>query len=170
MKYIFIGILFSLITVSLQAQEIVNVFLDKHGKDEGLKVVSIGKKMFNLMQMDSVAAPELLEAINGLENIQILSSENSLLTEDYYNSAYNLLQKNKNFTELISIDTEEETLIIMIKETKGIVSELVLLTQNAYHFNLISLNGDLNLDLLAKYSQNLGFQNLGELNTIGGKN
>jgi hypothetical protein len=160
MKTIILSIVFTVMTCSLHAQEIIISFLDKYGKDENIEVVTIGKKMFDLMKSDSIADDKLQEAIHGLENIQIVSCKDKALNSDYYNLAYDLLAKNKNYTELVSINNEEGSLIVMIKEIKGTVSELVLLTNNSDDFNLISLKGCINLDLLAKYSQNLNFNEL----------
>jgi hypothetical protein len=163
MKTVILGIVFNLAIGSLLAQEIVSSFLDKYGKDENIEVVTIGKKMLDKMQSDSIADDNLQEAIHGLENINIISCKDKTLNNDYYDLAYDLLTKNKNFTELVSIHTGEESLIVMVKEAKGIVNELILLANKSGDFNLISLRGAIKLDMLAKYSQKLNFNELEKL-------
>jgi hypothetical protein len=165
MKAVILSIVFSLTTGSLLAQEIINSFLEKYGKDENIEVVTIGKKMLDLMKSDSIADNNLQEAIRGVETIRIVSCKDKTLNNDYYDLAYDLLTKNKNFSELISINNENETLIVMIRETKGIVNELILLVNNSGDFNLIGLKGSIKLDLLAKYSQNINLKELGKLNS-----
>lgn len=165
MKTILLSIVFTLTTCSLYAQEFVGSFLDKYGKDENIEIVTIGKKMLDLMKSDSIADDKLQEAIQGLESIRIISCKDKTLTDDYYNLAYNLLERNKNFTELVSINNGESSLIVMIKEIKGTVSELILLANNSGDFSLISLKGCINLDLLAKYSKNLNFNELEKLSS-----
>jgi len=164
MKYWFAIILSGLLTVSLQAQKIGSAFLDKYGKDDGIEVITIGKKMLDRMHSDSIASPELQEAIAGLENIQIISSKDTTLTKNYYDSTFNLLTKNKDFVELLSLKSENNDMLVMIKETKGIVSELVLLSNSSGRFNLISLRGNIQLEVIAKYSQHINLKELENLN------
>jgi hypothetical protein len=165
MKTILLSIVFTLTTCSLYAQELVNSFLDKYGKDENIEVVTIGKKMLDRMKIDSIADNKLQEAIQGLESIRIISCKDKTLNNDYYNLACDLLEKNKNFTELVSINNGDGSLIVTVKEIKGTVSELILLANNSGDFNLISLKGCIKLDLLAKYSQNLNFNELEKLSS-----
>jgi hypothetical protein len=171
MKNLYVGLLTCFVTVSLQAQEIAGSFLDKYGKDENIEVITIGKKMLDLMQhSDSIAGPELKEAIAGVESIIIISSHDKILSEDYYNAAFSLLTKNKNFVELLSINKKEEVLLVMIKETKGIVGELVLLSNRPGKFDLISLSGNIKLDMIAKYSKDLDLDELRKLNIMENEN
>jgi hypothetical protein len=171
MKNLYVGLLTCFVTLSLQAQEIAGSFLDKYGKDENIEVITIGKKMLDLMQhSDSIAGPELKEAIAGVESIIIISSQDKSLNEDYYNAAFSLLTKNKNFAELLSINKKEEVLLVMIKETKGIVSELVLLSNRPGKFDLISLSGDIKLDRIAQYSKNLDLDELRKWNIMENEN
>ncbi|MDR0865333.1 MAG: DUF4252 domain-containing protein [Candidatus Symbiothrix sp.] len=170
MKKLVLSLLVCFISFSLLAQDIVNLFLNKHGKDENIEVVTIGKKMLDLMQSDSIATPELREAIAGVENIKIITSKEESLNENYYNSAHGLLLKNKDFTELVAIDNEDQRMIVMVKAGRGVISELVLLMNYSNVFNLISLCGNINLEMLAKYSQNMDLNELHNLKIIEDKN
>ena len=157
-------------SVSLYAQGIGASFLNKYGKDEGIEIVSIGKKMLNLILSDSIANPELQEAIVGLENIQIISSKDTSLIKNYYDAAFHLLAKNKDFVELLSFHSENDNMLVMIKETKGVVSELVLLSNSSGRFDLISLSGHIQLDVIAKYSQHIDLNELKKLKYLENKN
>jgi hypothetical protein len=169
MKKLLLSIGICFVSVTLSAQEIVNVFLNKHGKDESLEIVNIGKKMLDLMQSDSLAGPELREAIAGVETIRMITSKDESLRDDYYHSAYGLLSKDKEYTELVAINNEEEKLIVMVKANRGVVSELILLL-NRPDFSLISLSGHIDLEMLANYSQNLDLNELKNLNIIENNN
>ncbi|GHT29649.1 hypothetical protein FACS189432_08840 [Bacteroidia bacterium] len=156
-------IFFIQISISLSAQDLVAAFLDKHEKDDNLEVVSIGKKMVEMMCGLSSDNTELQAAIKGLENICIVSSKDAISNKEYYESAQQLLCKNKGFEEILSISGDNEDLLVMIKESKGIVKELVLLSGQDDKFNLIFISGNINLNTLIKYSENLnikGFNNI----------
>jgi hypothetical protein len=157
-------------TVSLYTQGIGVSFLDKYGKDEGIEVVTIGKKMLDLILSDSIASPELQEAIVGLESIQIISSKDTSVNKNYYDAAFNLLAKSKDFVELLSLHDKNENMVVMIKETKGVVSELVLLSNTPGRFDLITLRGHIQLDMIAKYSQHIDMNELKKLNFLENKN
>lgn len=166
-KIYIVVLLISLTSFSLSAQNVVTSFLDKHGKDDNLEVVSIGKKMFEKMESLSSGTPELMDAIKGLENIYIVSSTDLSLTQEYYDSAYHLLSKSKGFEEISTVkDNEKDGLTVMIKESKGIVKELVLLSGQEKGFNLIALSGDIDLKTLAEYSQSLNIEGLDKLGRV----
>ncbi|MCL1938809.1 MAG: DUF4252 domain-containing protein [Candidatus Azobacteroides sp.] len=163
MKHLIAIIASGLMTISLHAQGIGASFLDKYGKDDGIEVITIGKKMLDLMLSDSIASPEMQDAIAGLESIQVISSNDTILNKNYYHSAFNLLAKSKNFVELLALNSETDNLLIMIKESKGVVSELVLLSNTEGHFNLICLRGNIRLEMIAKYSQQIDLKELKKL-------
>jgi hypothetical protein len=164
-RIVFPFIFVILISAPLSAQGVVDSFLEKHGGDDALRLISIGKKMLDKMEEQSLGTPELLEAIKGLDNIRIITSEDQALKEEYYHSAHLILSKNKNFTELSSIDEENLQLIVKMKEVKGVVNELIILSLDSKGFNLTSLmGGNINLEVLAAYSAPMDFIKLEKIN------
>jgi hypothetical protein len=170
-KKIYSIVLFSVFSLNIFAQDVVASFLDKYGKDEGLEWISIGKKMFDKMEKQSLGTPELRETIQGLENIQIITSEDAALSEAYYNSAIALLSKDTDYTELFSMDMEDQQITVKMKGTKSAVNELIILLSNSDGFNLISMLGkNINLSLLAQYSLHAGWKDLQKLKNLEDKN
>jgi hypothetical protein len=145
---------------SLQAQDLVTSFLDKHGKDDNLKIVSIGGKMLDMVGALTLGYPELNDVIKDLDNIRFICSEDTALNKEYYESASQLLKKWKGFEEILSINNEEEKLLVVVKESKRTVKELVLLSSKITGFNLILITGDINLDALIKYSESLSLKKI----------
>ena len=164
-KHAFI-FLFTWISFSVSAQSIAVSFLEKHEKDDNLEVVSIGEKMMEKMFALASEDLDLQNAIKGLENICIVSSKDTTLNREYYNSAQDLLNKSKGFESFFSTNTKNESFVIMIKESKGYIKELVLLSDYPDGFNLISMTGNINLDVLIKYSEELNMQKLNRLRVI----
>jgi intergrase/recombinase len=143
---------------SLQAQDLVTSFLDKHGKDDNLKIVSIGEKMLDMVSNLTLGYPELNKVIKNLDNIRFVCSQDTILSEEYYESANQLLKKSKGFEEILSVNNDEEKLLVMVREAKGTVKELVLLSSKVTGFNLILMSGDINLDALVRYSGSLSMK------------
>lgn len=165
MKNILLTLAAIMISISLNAQ-IVNSFLEKYEKDEEIEVISIGKKMLKEIQFDSIATPELKEAISGLENIKVIYSQGESDKKEYYDFADQLIKNNKHLKEVLFLDTPEEILQIVVKEIKGKVRELIIISHNKDNFHLITLSGIIELELLANYSHVMGIKGLDKLNNI----
>ena len=159
--YLFIGV-----SLSGSAQDIITSFLDKHGKDDNLEIVSIGKKMMEAICTLTSDNSDLTEAIKGLEMIRIVSSKDRDLNKEYYNSARTLLSKSKGLEEFFSMSEENKELLVMIRESKGSIKELFLLSEQPDGFNLISIKGTISLDDLLKYSEKLNIKKLDQSRSV----
>ena len=164
-KYTFIYI-FIWINSSISAQDIVKSFVDKHGKDDNLEIITIGKKMMETMYALISDNPDLTEAIKGMETIRIISSKDLDLNKEYYDSARKLLSKSKGMKEFFSMSEENNELLIMIRESKNCIKELILLSEQSDEFNLISISGTIDLDVLLKYSEGLNIKELQQLRSV----
>jgi len=164
-KYLLLGF-FIWINLAVSAQDIISAFLDKHGKDDNLDVISIGKKMIEMMDSLTFDSPDLKEAIKGLDAIRIVSSKDSDMNNEYFNSAQKLLSRCKGLQEIFSMNEKNKALIVLTRESKGSVNELILLSEQPDGFNLISIRGTINLDVLLKYSEGLNIKNINDLNQL----
>ena len=158
-KNIFIFI-FIWINSSFPTQDVVRSFIDKHGKDDNLEIITIGKKMMETMCALVSDNSDLTEAIKGVELIRIISSKDIDLNKEYYNSARELLSKSKALKEFFSMSEDNNELLIMIRESKKSIKELILLSEKPDEFNLISISGTIDLDVLLKYSEGLNIREL----------
>jgi len=166
-KYLLICFFFR-ISLLVSAQDIISSFIDKHEKDDNLEIVSIGKKMLKTMDSLTTDNPDLKDAIKDLESIRIVSSKEGDrdLDKEYFNSARDLLSKSKDLKEFFSMDEQDKGLIVMIRKSKDSIKELILLSEQPDEFNLISISGIINLDVLLKYSEGLHIKELNQLKTI----
>ncbi|MDR2691381.1 MAG: DUF4252 domain-containing protein [Dysgonamonadaceae bacterium] len=151
---------------SMNAQELVASFLNEYGKDNRLEVVTVGKKMLGTMSGLSSEEEDLSElqaAIKGLENICIVTSKDTALNREYYNSCRQLLN-DTGFNVIFSGNEEDadELFVVGTKESNGAVKELALLFLDKNgRFNLIQMTGVIDFDTLIKYSENLkGLNNI----------
>ena len=167
-KYLLFCFLLLRISLPVSAQDIISSFVDKHGKDDNLEIVSIGKKMLKTMDSLTTDNPDLKAAIKDLESIRIVSSKGGDrdLDSEYFNTARDLLSKSKDLKEFFSMDEQNKELIVMIKESKDSIKELILLSKQPDEFDLISISGIINLDVLLKYSEGLHIKELNQLKTI----
>ena len=162
--------LFAWINLSVSAQDIITSFLDQHGKDDNLEIVTIGKKMIEKISGITSDNPDLTEVIKGLETIRIVSSKDRDVNKEYYRSAKKLLSKAKGLEEFFSMSEDDKELLVMIKESKGNIKELLLLSEQPDGFNLISICGTISLDDLVKYSEGLNIKELKQLRSVKKRN
>ena len=150
------------------SQGVAGLFLEQFNNDDNLEVVSIGEKMFQMMAEVSSDNEGFNEAIKGLEKLVVISSKDSTSNSEYYNSAFAILTKKKNgFESIFSSKEGEEELVIMSKELKGIIRELVVLQKdNKNNFSLISLSGEIDLNNLIRYSKYMNLSGLQVLDSI----
>lgn len=144
-------IFFLLFTLSVFAQDAAGVFLEKYGKDDNLEVISIGKKMFGMMDDASIGDLDIKAVIDGLENIKIIKSKDANLNDDYFDSAMKTLEKSGEYQQL---KTNGNFSVLMIKENRNVVKELVFISTDSDNgFSLISLTGNIDMDMLTKISK-----------------
>ena len=164
-KYLLFGFFFWM-NLAVSAQDIIASFLDKHGKDDNLEIVSIGKKMMGMIDSLAFDTPDLKEAIKNLETIRIVSSKDTDVNKEYYNSARKLLSECKELDELFSMSESGSELTVMTRESKGSIKELILLSEQPEGFNLISIIGTIDLNVLLKYSGGINIKSIKDMNRL----
>ncbi len=160
---------FVFIAGALSAQDLVSSFLTKYNENEEIQVTTIGKKMLDMLI--TIAQKEetcMAKSLEGLDNIRALSSADTTKYNEFYDAASDLINKSKGFEILMSSHNSNSNTVLAVKESKGIVKELVLLSRDEHTgtFNLISLTGKINLDTLAKYANKLNIEGLDQLSKL----
>jgi hypothetical protein len=171
-KY-YLGLLLLLSNASLFAGDVVSSFLEKHGKDENLEVISIGKAMIEKMCKISGENPELKITLENLENIRVVYSVDTLLNTEYFESALQICGENEEYEELdiCSLDTLPNMSILVRKNrNRNSVRELLLVSNDDTGFNMISMQGRINLENLLAYSDKIGINGLKNIQLKNGKN
>jgi len=159
MKSILLAILFCFNLSALTAQEIISSFLEKHGRDEGIEYRSIGRKIFSEMKEQGLADSLLLDIVSQLDNISFIYSDDSSLESDYFGSSMDIMDKMKGFNSLYTGEGDDTT-VVLTKENKGIIKELVMIVSDMDGFNLISIKGNIPLESFLEYPD---FMNLGTM-------
>lgn len=140
MKRIYIfSLLLTLSTLFCQAQQ---SFFDKYAEMDEVTSVYITKSMLKMF-------PSMSGTINGvdvgnlaskLENIQILSADDSNIIEQLRKDTKHINSKN-GYEELIRVRDDGDKTTIYFKEQKK-NSEFILITDSGNEFNIISIVGN----------------------------
>ena len=140
MKRIYIfSLLLTLSTLFCQAQQ---SFFDKYAEMDGVTSVYITKSMLKMFPSMSgtINGVDVGNLANKLENIQILSADDSSIIEQLRKDTKHINSKN-GYEELIRVRDDGDKTTIYFKEQKK-NSEFILITDSGNEFNIISIVGN----------------------------
>lgn len=158
-------IIFSAQWASAQ-EDAISKFFNKYSEDEKFTNIYISKRMFSMFS--EIPADEnekeVMEAINSLEGLRILSSD-SVDGVKLYNEAFKTLNA-KSFEELMVIRDGNQQLKFLIRESDGKIRELLMLSGEEKSFFILSIIGNIDLKQISKLSKTMdvkGMENLENL-------
>ena len=144
MKRIYIfSLLLTLSTFICQAQQ---SFFDKYAEMDGVSSVYITKSMLKMFPSMSgkINGVDVGNLANKLENIQILSADDSNIIEQLRKETKYINTKN-GYEELMRVRDDGDKTTIYFKEKKK-NSEFILITDEGNEFTIVSIiGGDLTL-------------------------
>lgn len=171
MKKIIIIALICAFGMKGQAQDdAISKFFSQYSNDDKFTNIYISKKMFSMFSEIPVDEDEkeVKEAISQLEGLRILTSE-EVDGMKLYNEAFKTLQGN-SFEELMVIRDGDQQLKFLIKENKGKISELLMLSGEKSSFFILSLVGDIDLKQISKLSKTMDVKGMENLENLDKKN
>ncbi len=153
--------------VNAQDAAISSLF-DKYADNEELTKVSISQKMFSLftnLEPDDPETKELADAISKLKGVKILASDSIADGRKYYREASQNIRKSQ-FEELMSVRDGDKDMVFMIKESGGIISELLMLVGGDHQFVAMDLFGEIDLKQISKLSKGMNMKGMEYLENI----
>lgn len=168
-KLIIITVIGYLTAFQVNAQDaaIASLF-DKYADNEELTKVNISQKMFDLftnLEPDDPDTKELTEAISKLKGVKILASDSIANGRKYYQEANKSIRK-ANFEELMSVRDGDKDMVFMIKESNGIINELLMLVGGENQFVAMDLFGEIDLKQISKLSKGMNMKGMEYLENI----
>ena len=153
--------------VNAQDAAISSLF-DKYADNEELTKVNISQKMFSLftqLEPDDPETKELADAISKLKGVKILASDSIANGRKYYQEAAKNIRKSQ-FEELMSVRDGDKDMVFMIKESGGIISELLMLVGGDHQFVAMDLFGEIDLKQISKLSKGMNMKGMEYLENI----
>lgn len=154
----------------LRAQDdAIGRFFGKYVEDSSFSLVSVSPKMFRLLakvNWDSVS-PDMRETIQKLHSLRILST--STTPTRFYKEALSKIDL-KEYEELITVREKNSNTRFLIRENKGTITELVMISVDEGDFTLLSFVGDIDLDKLSKLSSTMSIKGMENLKNVKKKN
>jgi hypothetical protein len=187
-KLLFTALAICLYTVTSFAQsDAISQYFSKYAEDERFTVVYVSPKMFEMISKISTTDPEwqrareVIKDLKGLrilvannddqegENGQKIVQTNKINGQAMYKEAMATLN-GKSYDELLTVRDGQQNVRFMVKESGGLITELLLLVGEPNEFVMLSFTGIIDLDKIASLGNALNVEGAEHLEKIKQKN
>lgn len=168
MKKLVIILITLMLSSGLMAQnKAVAKLFDKYSGREGYTSVVITKHMFSLFsQVETTEDDEYMNMIKNLDNIRILSAPGSTASGiNFMNELKGALPENE-YEELMVIKDGSQDVKFLVKEEHDKVVELLMIVSGPEENVLISINGIIDMQTVAKLSKSMNIEGMENLEKI----
>ena len=150
-------------TLNMFAQnDIISTLFSQYAEDENFTKVTVSSKMFQLftnIEPGDKDEEEILDAISKLKGLKVLASDSVANPRQLFDNVVKKITSEK-YEELMEVKDADEDMKFMIKETKGVISELIMVIGGNRRFVLISLYGEIDLKNISKLSKSLNIKGM----------
>jgi len=164
-KYYFLLPLLLLGAGAFAQDDAIGKFFGKYIEDGRFTVVSISPKMFRLLgkaNWDSIPA-DVRQTVTKLHSLRILSTEST--PRQFYKEALTRIDM-KEYEELITVRNKNDNVRFVIKETGGVIRELLMIAVDDDGFTLMSFVGDIDLDKISQLSSSMSIKGMENLKNV----
>ncbi len=130
----------------------VEKLFKKYGGQDGFTTITINSGLLK-MAAQFADEDEDLEVLNQINNIKILVQEDGL-ADSFYEEVMGKLKRD-SYEELMTVNSDDENVIFLIKKDDDKVSELLLIASGEDENVLIYIGGDLQMKDLAKLGSSI---------------
>jgi len=160
---IFIAIGFLVITSGAFAQQsLADKLYDDYSGKEGITSVYISEFMFRLIAEMEPEDEEFKGLVNELSGIKILTVSNSKHYRDFKKNVIGVISSD-GYKELMVVKEENSIVKILVKESKGKISEMIILSDEKDDASLIILQGNIDFKNISKLSKINGLEQLEDI-------
>ena len=146
-------------------EDAIGKFFGKYIEDGRFTVVSISPRMFRLLgkaNWDSIPA-DVRQTVTKLHSLRILSTEST--PQQFYKEALSRIDM-KEYEELITVRNKNDNVRFVIKESGGIIRELLMIAVDDDGFTLMSFVGDIDLDKISQLSSSMSIKGMENLKNV----
>jgi len=124
---------------------------EKYENEENVTIVSISKSMFNLIPGNlKTGNIDIKNVLPKIESLLIITSDNSRMKEKMSAEFKSLIEKNKNYEELMRVKSDKTNVTFNIRKKGDMINELIMLVNDEEDFVAIQLLGNFLLEDIQK--------------------
>ncbi len=149
---------------SSQASPADRIF-EKYSGMEGYTSVFISKYMFGLFSELETGDKEVENILGKLTGIRILAAEDSRPDVNFFAEIIKDLPR-EEYQELMVIKEKGQDFQFLVREKDGLISELLMIAGGVSNNALISIQGNIDLNTIARLSKKMNIEGLDALEKI----
>jgi hypothetical protein len=156
-------------TGAFAQDDAIGKFFGKYVDDSRFSVVSVSPKMFRLLakaNWDTIPS-DIKQTVSKLTSLRILSTETT--PAQFYKEALTRIDR-KEYEELITVRNKNDNVHFMVKESGGVIHELLMIAVDNEDFTLMSFVGDIDLDKMSRLSSSMSIKGMENLKNVKRKN
>ena len=148
MKIKYLIIMISLLSTSIiYAQGTFKSLYDKYENEDDVTIVSISKSMFNMIPGNiSKGNVDIQNILPKIESLLLITSEKSSVKEKMSSEFRSLIEKNKDYEELMRVRDGKTNVIFNAKKQGDTIKELIMLINEDSSFVAIQILGNFTLN------------------------
>ncbi len=168
MKHIITISLLLLMAFSASGQnDAITKYFDQYRDDDRFTMVSINKKMFELIAnvAEEEVDDEVMDMLKEMDGLKILTTSDS--PKQFYDEAIAKFNT-QEYSELMTVRDKNQNIRFMVKDTDGgkIVDELLLLVGGEEEFVMLSFVGKIYLNKIGKLAKNMDIDGIEHLEKL----
>ncbi|MBV6645145.1 MAG: DUF4252 domain-containing protein [Cyclobacteriaceae bacterium] len=169
MKRTIIAITMMAIASGVFAQgAIISKYFDQFSNNDEYVKVSVSSKMFSLfteLEPDTEEEKDFLEAISKLKGLKMIMGDSVTDAAKLYSKAIADVDK-AGYEELMTVKDAEENIKFSIKDSNGIIQELIMVGGGKNDFVILSLFGEIDLKNISKLAKTMKVDGLSRLKKL----
>ena len=153
-KYLLIVICMLGSSITYAQSKTFSSLFDKYENEDDVTIVSISKAMFKMIPGNiRTGNVDIKDIIPKIESMLIITSDKKEMKEKMHSEFKSLVDKDKNFEELMRIKDGKSTITFNARKSGDIIRELVMLVNDDEDFVAIQILGNFTLDDIQKITK-----------------
>ena len=147
-KYFLLMICMLSINMAYAQNNTFKSLFEKYENEDDVTIISISKAMFNMMSGNSINTGnvDLQNIAPKIESLLIITSDKSAMKEKMALEFKSVIDKNKDYEELMRIREGKSNVIFNAKKKGNIVNELIMFVNDENEFVAIQILGNFTLE------------------------
>ncbi len=167
MKSLIVVLLSVMITSATFAQkDALASYFKQYLEDERFTFIEISPRMFQMIAKfepeDQKAGMELIRSIS---SFRMITSDKITDGHEMFNQAMRLIST-RNYVDLLTVQTGDERIRIMVREEGDIIRELFMVVAERKEIMMMSITGNIDLNQLSRLGGSLNIEGLDKLGDI----
>jgi len=153
-KYLFLIISLFCSSLTYAQSSAFNRLFEKYENEEDITLINISKAMFNLIPGNiKTGNVDIKNILPKIESLRMLTSDKSSLKEKMASDFKNLVEKDKEYEELVRIKSGKSNVTFNLKMKDDLIRELIMLVIDEEDFVVIQILGNFLLEDIKKIAE-----------------